>query len=39
MHPTDALKPLAFALAALIAGATQTPRSNEFDACATTDKK
>lgn len=39
MQPTDALKPLVFALAALIAAAARTPRANEFDACATTDKR
>ncbi len=39
MQPIDALKPLAYALAALIAAAVQTPGANEFDACATTDKR
>ena len=39
MQPIDALKPLVFALAALIAAGVQTPGTNEFDACATTDKK
>jgi len=38
MNTADALKPMAYALAALVA-ATQQPRTNEFDACAITDKK
>jgi len=39
MKSADALKPLVYALAALMAAAAQPPRPNEFGACATTDKK
>lgn len=39
MKSADALKPLVYALAALMAAAAQPPRSTECDACATTDKK
>jgi len=38
MKSTDALKPLAYALAALFAAA-QQPSPSEFGACATADKK
>ena len=39
MKSADALKPLVYALAALMAAAAQTPRPTECGACATTDKK
>lgn len=39
MKSADALKPLVYALAALMAAAAQAPRPTECDACATTDKK
>ena len=38
MKSADALKPLVYALAGLMAAA-QPPRPNECGACATTDKK
>ena len=39
MKSADALKPLVYALAAVMAAAAQPPRPTECDACATTDKK